>query len=50
MAGAVPVRNEKSEISMEKVKVKWYVSGKRPDNAPMKPSDEDYEEFQLIEN
>lgn len=47
-AGAVPVRNEKGEISMEKVKVKRYVSGKRPDYAPLESSDEDEEEFQFI--
>lgn len=36
------------EISMEKVKVKRYVSGKRPDYAPMESSDEEDEEFQFI--
>eukprot|EP00063_Salmo_salar_P057094 XP_014031929.1 PREDICTED: microfibrillar-associated protein 1-like [Salmo salar] len=47
-AGAVPIRNEKGEISMEKVKVKRYVSGKRPDYAPMDSSDEEEEDFQFI--
>ncbi|KAM3625076.1 uncharacterized protein V6R79_006519 [Siganus canaliculatus] len=46
-AGAVPVRNEKGELSMEKVKVKRYVSGKRPDYAPMESSDEEEEDFQF---
>lgn len=36
------------EISMEKVKVKRYVSGKRPDYAPMESSDEEEEDFQFI--
>lgn len=36
------------EISMEKVKVKRYVSGKRPDYAPMDSSDEEEEDFQFI--
>ncbi|CAG12471.1 unnamed protein product, partial [Tetraodon nigroviridis] len=47
-AGAVPVRNEKGELSMEKVKVKRYVSGKRPDYAPMQSSDEEDEDFQFV--
>ncbi|XP_059801888.1 microfibrillar-associated protein 1 [Hemitrygon akajei] len=47
-AGAVPVLNEKGEVSMEKVKVKRYVSGKRPDYAPMESSDEEEEDFQFI--
>lgn len=33
---------------MEKVKVKRYVSGKRPDYAPMQSSDEEEEDFQFM--
>ncbi|KAI9590545.1 microfibrillar-associated protein 1 [Glossina fuscipes] len=46
-AGAVPVRNEKGEISMEKVKVQRYISGKRPDYAKENSSSEesDLEDF-----
>lgn len=36
------------ELSMEKVKVKRYVSGKRPDYAPMESSDEEEEDFQFV--
>ena len=32
-AGAVPVRNKKGEVSMQKVKVSRYISGKRPEYA-----------------
>ncbi|KAK7098664.1 microfibrillar-associated protein 1-like [Littorina saxatilis] len=43
-AGAVPMKNDKGEVTMEKVKVTRYVTGKRPDYAPDSSSDED-EEF-----
>ena len=43
-AGAVPVRNEKGEISMQKVKVNRYVSGKRPGFASSSEGSDD-EEF-----
>lgn len=33
---------------MEKVKVKRYVSGKRPDYAPMDSSDEEEQDFQFV--
>lgn len=42
------MRNDKGELSMEKVKVKRYVSGKRPDYAPMESSDEEEEDFQFV--
>ncbi|KAL1488480.1 hypothetical protein ABEB36_014948 [Hypothenemus hampei] len=46
-AGAVPVRNEKGELSMQKVKVHRYVSGKRPDYAQdlLSESESDDEDF-----
>lgn len=44
----VTARAPAGELSMEKVKVKRYVSGKRPDYAPMESSEEEDEEFQFI--
>ena len=32
-AGAVPIKNKKGEVSMQKVKVQRYISGKVPDFA-----------------
>jgi len=43
-AGAVPVKNDKGEISMQKVKVQRYISGKRPDYAQRYSSSEEEEE------
>lgn len=48
-AGAVPVKNDKGELSMQKVKVHRYVSGKRPDYAPMSSSEEESEEEDFID-
>ncbi|KAK4883338.1 hypothetical protein RN001_006657 [Aquatica leii] len=48
-AGAVPVRNEKGELSMQKVKVHRYVSGKRPDYAQDQRSDSDSEDDDFLE-
>ncbi|KAK8763766.1 hypothetical protein V5799_033627 [Amblyomma americanum] len=40
-AGAIPVLNEKGEVSMQKVKVHRYISGRRPKYAPKESSDEE---------
>jgi len=40
-AGAIPVKNDKGEISMQKVKVQRYISGKRPDYAQRMSSSEE---------
>lgn len=45
-AGAVQVRNEKGEVSMQKVKVSRYVAGKRPEYAPSDSSDDEDVELQ----
>ncbi|XP_042903231.1 microfibrillar-associated protein 1A isoform X2 [Parasteatoda tepidariorum] len=43
-AGAIPVLNEKGEVSMQKVKVFRYVSGRRPKYAPEESGEEDSDE------
>lgn len=48
-AGAVPVKNDKGELSMKKVKVHRYVSGKRPDYAPAASSDDESEGEDFME-
>ncbi|XP_074659966.1 microfibrillar-associated protein 1-like [Tubulanus polymorphus] len=44
-AGAIPIKNEKGDTIMQKVKVSRYVSGKRPDYAPVDSSDDEEDEF-----
>ncbi|KAI8428180.1 hypothetical protein MSG28_002415 [Choristoneura fumiferana] len=48
-AGAVPIRNEKGEISMQKVKVQRYISGKKPDYAQGASSTEESDNEDFIE-
>ncbi|KAK3103913.1 hypothetical protein FSP39_022864 [Pinctada imbricata] len=43
-AGAIPMKNDKGEITMQKVKVSRYVTGKRPDYAPTSSGSEEEEE------
>jgi len=49
-AGAVAVRGEKGEILVEKVPVKRYVAGKRPDYAPEHSSDEESDDENEVED
>ncbi|XP_055549458.1 microfibrillar-associated protein 1 [Wyeomyia smithii] len=49
-AGAVPVRNPKGELSMQKVKVHRYVSGKRPEYAQYASSDEESDDDDFMDN
>ncbi|XP_069133044.1 microfibrillar-associated protein 1-like [Argopecten irradians] len=44
-AGAIPMKNEKGDLTMQKVKVSRYVTGKRPDYAPDSSSEESEDEF-----
>lgn len=45
--GAVPIRNEKGEITMQKVKVHRYVAGKRPKYAPSSDNEEERSEEEI---
>ncbi|GAB0090733.1 Microfibrillar-associated protein 1 [Sergentomyia squamirostris] len=49
-AGAVAVRNEKGELSMQKVKVQRYISGKRPEYATYESSGEESDDGDFIDN
>ncbi|XP_001602553.1 microfibrillar-associated protein 1 [Nasonia vitripennis] len=48
-AGAVPIKNDKGEVSMKKVKVHRYVSGKRPEYAPDASTDGESEEDDFLD-
>lgn len=48
-AGAVPVKNEKGELSMQKVKVHRYVSGKRPEYAQQSSSEGESDDEDFLE-
>ncbi|XP_058448048.1 microfibrillar-associated protein 1 [Malaya genurostris] len=49
-AGAIPIRNTKGELSMQKVKVHRYVSGKRPEYAQYASSDEETDDDDFMDN
>lgn len=47
-AGAIPIKNDKGEITMQKVKVSRYVAGKRPEYAQHSDEEEDSDEEVLL--